>query len=226
VSKRAQGIGAATAAGAEAARTADHARRDAVPMAAARFMEDFAAQLPPDTIVFDEALTCSGDLTRYFTPKTPGSFFQTRGGSLGVGVPGAIGLKLANPHRPVVGFSGDGGSMYTIQALWTAAHHKIGAKFVICNNRSYKLLKLNVQQYWRDLKLAERDFPDEFDIKDPDIQFADLARSMGVPGVRVETPDQIAPALKQMFADDGPFLLDLVVDSAVPGHFVYHKCGQ
>lgn len=223
---RAQAIAAATAASLEATRAADHARRDAVPMTAARFMKDLVARLPPDTIVFDEALTCSEELTRYLTPSRPGSFFQTRGGSLGVGIPGAIGIKLAMPGRPVIGFSGDGGSMYTIQALWTAAHHKIGAKFVICNNHSYKLLKTNMQHYWRDLGLAERDFPAEFDIADPEIRFADLARSMGVRGARVETPGQIAPAIDQMLADDEPFLLDLVVDSAVPEHFVYHRCGQ
>jgi len=56
-------------------------------------------------------------------------------------------MKLAHPDKTVVGFTGDGGSMYTIQALWTAAHRKVGAKFVICNNQSYLLLKLNILQY-------------------------------------------------------------------------------
>src|SRR5205085_5821846 len=92
--------------------------------------------------------------------------------SLGVGIPGAIGLKLAHPDRTVVGFTGDGGSMYTIQALWTAAHHNIGAKFVICNNHSYKLLKLNIQQYWRERGIPEHDFPHSFDLAQPDIDFA------------------------------------------------------
>ena len=156
---------------------------------------------------------------------TPGTFFQTRGGSLGVGFPGAIGLKLAHPDKTVVGFSGDGGCMYTIQALWTAAHHRVGAKFVVCNNRSYKLLKQNVQQYWRDLDLPEREFPISFDIRDPDLQFVDLARGMGVPGVRVETPDQIPDAVRQMLATDGPFLVDLVITSDIPSHIVCPESG-
>ncbi len=227
-SARARGsrIGAATERERNAGLQADIASRDATPMRAAPFIQELAKRLPPDAIIFDEALTTSTELTRYLPPKTPGTFFQTRGGSLGVGIPGAIGLKLANPTKTVVGFTGDGGSMYTIQALWTAAHHRLGAKFVICNNHSYKLLKLNVQQYWRDLRLPERDFPGPFDIRDPDIGFVDLARGMGVPAVRVETLDQVGPAVQQMLADDGPFLVDLVISSDVPEHFVYHKSGQ
>jgi benzoylformate decarboxylase len=116
--------------------------------------------------------------------------------------------------------------MYTIQALWTAAHHKVGAKFVICNNHGYKLLKFNVQQYWRDLRLPERDFPEAFDIRDPDIDFVGLAEAMAVPGAKVERPEQIGPALDRMLADDGPFLVDLVISDDVPSHFVYHKGGQ
>jgi len=122
------------------------------------------------------------------------------------------------PDKTVIGFTGDGGSMYTPQALWTAAHHRIGAKFVICNNRSYQLLKLNVQQYWRERDLPERAFPASFDIREPDIRFDELARSMGVASARVETPDEVGPAIGEMLAHDGPFLIDLVLRGDVPGH--------
>jgi benzoylformate decarboxylase len=203
-----------------ARREADKGRRDAVPLHPSRFMEELAAQLPKDAIIFDEALTTSPDLVHYLPPTTPGHYFLTRGGSLGVGVPGAIGLKLAHPDKTVIGFSGDGGSMYTIQALWTAVHHKIGAKFVICNNHSYGLLKLNIQQYWRERQLPEREFPASFDLYSPDIRFDELARAMGVQAVRVETPKQIGPAIRQALADDEPFLIDLVITSEVPDHIV------
>jgi benzoylformate decarboxylase len=201
-------------------RDADKSRRDAVPLHPSRFMEELAAQLPKDAIIFDEALTVSPDLIHYLPPTTSGHYFLTRGGSLGVGLPGAIGLKLAHPDKTVIGFSGDGGSMYTIQALWTAAHHKIGAKFVICNNHSYELLKLNIQQYWRKRQLPEREFPASFDLHNPDIRFDELARAMGVQAVRVETPEQIGPAIRRALADDGPFLIDLVITSEVPDHIV------
>ncbi len=203
-----------------ARREADKGRRDAVPLHPSRFMEELAAQLPKDAMIFDEALTTSPDLVHYLPPAIPGHYFQTRGGSLGVGIPGAIGLKLAHPDKTVIGFSGDGGSMYTIQALWTAAHHKIGAKFVICNNHSYELLKLNMQQYWRSRQLPEREFPASFDLRDPDIRFDELARAMGVQAIRVETPEQIGPAIRQALADDAPFLIDLVITSEVPDHVV------
>lgn len=189
--------------------------RRSVPLHASEFMEALAARLPEDAIVFDEALTFSPEVTQYLPPHRPGSFFQTRGGSLGVGIPGAIGVKLAHPDRTVVGFTGDGGSMYTIQALWTAAHHRIGAKFVILDNGAYQLLRLNIQQYWKDLGLPENPFPDSFGLGDPDLQFHLLAQAMGVDGVRVSTREEIGPALDAALADDRPFLIDLVVRNDV-----------
>ena len=194
----------------------DRELRDAIPMRAARFMEELAKQVPQDVILFDEALTVSPDVTRYLPPTLPDHFFQTRGGSLGVGIPGALGIKLAQPSKTVIGFSGDGGSMYTIQALWTAARYGIDAKFVICNNHSYKLLKLNLLQYWQEqVGVEPHAFPDSFDLGNPAIDFAALARSMGVASVRVERPEQVASAIQQMLEHDGPFLIDMVISSEV-----------
>ena len=86
------------------------------------------------------------------------------------------------PDKTVIGFSGDGGAMYTIQSMWTAARHGIGAKFVVCNNRSYQLLKLNVQQYWRERGFADHAFPGSFDLGDPVIRFDELAAEHGRAG--------------------------------------------
>lgn len=221
--ERTTALGAAKARQDASERAADAAGRDAVPMRAARFMEELAARLPADAMIFDEALTNSPDLTRYLPPTLPGHYFQTRGGSLGVGVPGAIGVKIAHPDKTVVGFSGDGGSMYTIQALWTAAHHNVNAKFVICNNRSYRILKYNIQQYWRERHYPERDFPASFDIKQPEIRFAEISMGLGVPATRVERPDQIGPAIDRMLSHNGPFLIDLAITDEVPSHYVYPK---
>jgi benzoylformate decarboxylase len=200
---------------AAAMRAEDVEARRAVPLHASEFMEALAARLPEDAIIFDEALTFSPEVTQYLPPRRPGSFFQTRGGSLGVGIPGAIGAKLAHPDRTVVGFTGDGGSMYTIQALWTAAHHRIGAKFVILDNGAYQLLRLNIRQYWTDLGLPENPFPESFGLGDPDLQFHLLAQAMGVDAVRVSSREQIGPALDAALADDRPFLIDLVVHNDV-----------
>jgi benzoylformate decarboxylase len=200
---------------AAAMRAEDAEARGSVALHASEFMEALAARLPEDAIVFDEALTFSPEITQYMPPRRPGSFFQTRGGSLGTGIPGAIGAKLAHPDRTVVGFTGDGGSMYTIQALWTAAHHRVGAKFVILNNGAYQLLRLNIRQYWKDLGLPENPFPESFGLGDPDLQFHQLAKAMGVDGLRVERREQIGPALDAALADDRPFLIDLVVHNDV-----------
>jgi thiamine pyrophosphate-dependent acetolactate synthase large subunit-like protein len=207
-------------------READRRRWNEIPLQAARFMAELAARLPNDAVIFDEALTTSPDLTRYLPPQHPGSYFQTRGGSLGVGIPGAIGLKLANPGRTVVGFTGDGGAMYTIQALWTAVHHGIDAKFVVCNNRSYRILKLNIQQYWRERGIEGRDFPASFDLGGPELRFDHLAHAMNVPAARVERPDEITPVITRALETDGPFLIDLVIDGDVPREPVHVKCGQ
>jgi thiamine pyrophosphate-dependent acetolactate synthase large subunit-like protein len=196
----------------------DHSVRDEVPMRATRFMEELAKQAPPDAIIFDEALTTSPDVTRHLPPTLPGHFFQTRGGSLGVGIPGAIGVKIANPEKIVIGFTGDGGGMYTIQALWTAARYNIAAKFVICNNQSYLLLKLNILQYWAEQVGVQRHaFPIGFDLDNPVIDFTQLSLSMGVEALTVDHPDQVAVAVKQMLAHDGPFLINLVISNQVPG---------
>ena len=198
--------------------THDNAVRDEVPMRASRFMAELAKQAPPDAIIFDEALTTSPDVTRYLPPTLPGHFFQTRGGSLGVGIPGALGVKLANPEKTVIGFTGDGGGMYTIQALWTAARYNIPAKFVICNNQSYMLLKLNILEYWADQVGVQRHaFPTGFDLDKPVIDFAQLSMSMGVEAVSVDHPDQVPVAIKQMLAHDGPFLVNLIISNQIPG---------
>ena len=214
---RAEAMAADKARDLEAQKERDRSFHDSLPMHASLFAEELARHLPPDAIVFDEALTTSPDLMRYLTPTTPGHYFLTRGGSLGVGIPGAIGLKIAHPDKVVVGFTGDGGSMYTIQALWTAARYDVDAKFVICNNGSYELLKLNIEEYWKERDVPKHDFPVGFSLAEPEIHFADLARSLGVAAVRVERPDEIGPAVAQALEHEGPFLIDLVIANQVEG---------
>jgi thiamine pyrophosphate-dependent acetolactate synthase large subunit-like protein len=210
----------------EAKLRADLARREDMPMPASRFMAELADMVPDDVVVFDEALTTSPDLVRYLPPTRPGAYFQTRGGSLGVGIPGALGLKLAHPERTVFGFTGDGGAMYTIQSLWTAAHYQIGAKIVVCNNRSYRILKDNIRQYWRERGVPEHDFPASFNLRGPDLRFDRLAESLGVPAIRVEAGAQVRPAISRALETDGPFLIDVVIDGCVPDGTGSLKCGQ
>lgn len=193
----------------------DAARRDAVPLYMSAFAEELGRQLPEDAVIFDESLTHTSELTRYLLPAAPGRLFHAPGGTLGVGLPGAVGIKLARPDRTVVGFTGDGGAMYTYQALWTAAHHHIGAKFVVCNNHSYRILKDNLVAYWRERNINPPDFPPFFDIGEPRLDFISLAKGLGVPGRRVAQPSEMEPAIRDMLAYDGPFLIELLLESNV-----------
>jgi len=199
------------------ARQADEARREETPMRMSAVAAALAELLPPDAIVFDEALTNSPELTRWVTPDRPGHFFQTPGGTLGVGIPGAVGAKLAHPDRTVVGFTGDGGAMYTYQALWSAAHHRIAAKFVVCHNSSYRLLKENLARRWRDGGAGgdQREFPACFDVHEPSVDFVALAGALGVPAMQVSKPGGVEHALQTMLDHDGPYLLEVVLDREI-----------
>ena len=185
------------------------AAHDGTPMEA--FLHALSERTGGDLIIFDEALTSSPLVTRYFPPDRPGDYHLTRGGSLGIGIPGAVGAKLAHPGRTVVGFTGDGGSMYTYQALWTAARYGIAAKFVVCNNRKYRLLDDNIEQYWKEREIPQHRFPRSFDLAHPEIDFAGLARSLGAEGTRVEKPAEAAAAVRRMLDHPGPFLVDVQI---------------
>ena len=190
------------------------------------FMKTLSEMLPDNKIIFDEALTNSPPINKYLPGRVPGDRMLTRGGSLGTGFPGAIGAKIAHPDRCVVGFSGDGGSMYTIQCLWTAARHDVAAKFVVCQNRSYKLLQANISKFWEMRGIEGREFPIPFDLSKPEICFNEIAHSFGVAGERVVRPDQVKDAIARMLAHDGPYLINLVLDGAIrPDHIGVH-CGQ
>jgi benzoylformate decarboxylase len=176
------------------------------------FLRSLAARAPADLMIFDEGLTASPAIGAHLPASLPGHWFSTRGGSLGVGIPGAMGIKLAHPDKTVVGFTGDGGSMYTIQALATAARLGIGAKFVICNNHRYHLLDQNIEQYWRTRGLGRHAYPRSFDLSSPDIGFVDVARGFGVQGTRVDKPSDAAEAVDRMLATRGPYLVELVTE--------------
>lgn len=163
-----------------------------------------------DIIIFDEALTASGILNYYFRSRTPGTFFQTRGGSLGVGIPGAMGIRLAEPKQTVIAFTGDGGSLYTIQALWTAAKYNIGAKFVILCNGDYHLLKNNIDVYCNEERITPHAYPDCFSLK-PEIDYVRLAEAMHVRSRRLGDAAMTEEAVDWLLGDTNPALLEITV---------------
>ncbi len=122
--------------------------KDNVPIAVSRLMQEVSDALKPGTLVIDDCWSCSSILRRSIDFKEPRSYQRVRDGSIGWGMPGALGAKLAAPDRPVVAVVGDGSAMWSIQSLWTAAHYQIPVTFVVCANAGYCQVKLMKTLRW------------------------------------------------------------------------------
>lgn len=167
--------------------------------------------LPKNAVVVEEAISSSDRMRQLIRSDDAKSLFGLRGGGIGWGVPATVGVKLALPDRPVVGLIGDGSAMYTAQALWSAAHHRIGcAVFVILNNGSYRILKqrMNAMREYA----AQADHYPAMDLVDPAIDFVGLAGSLGVKGARASTLEEVREHLKGALSRNEPFLIDVAMD--------------
>jgi benzoylformate decarboxylase len=185
------------------------------PIAAARLMAEIRDAMPKNTVVVNEAITLTPDVMRTLSFPRAGDYYGTRGGGIGQAVPGAIGVKVAHPDRPVLAISGDGSALYTIQALWTSAHHDLPMVWVILHNRAYRILKFNLDNYQRRFGLpGDRPYP-HMDLTEPEVDFAAIARGFGVAAEQVSKPDQIRPALDRAFQSGKPYLLDVLIDGRV-----------
>ncbi len=125
-----------------------------------------------------------------------------------------MGVQLGMPRRPVVGVMGDGTAIMTVQALWTAANTNIPAVFVICNNQSYRVLKVNSNVYHRLQGLPTPDHYLGADFPIP-LDFKAQADAYGVEGVRVETPEELAAQVRRGCEMDTPLVIDAMIDGAV-----------
>ena len=189
---------------------------DRRPMPTERMMHQLAKASPLDTIVADEAITSRPALMNEFTFDEPGSFYGIRGGALGWAMPGALGIKLANPDRPVLAVVGDGASLYTVQALWTASLYNIPVVYAICNNRSYRILKVNMDIYLRRM-LNDQQRQSEYvgmEFANP-LDLASIAQGMGVAGEKVEDPETLGPALQRAYDSGKPAVIDVSIDGSV-----------
>jgi benzoylformate decarboxylase len=190
------------------------AEADIVPLRPLAVLATIAACLPADTIVVEETLSTGMNTVRHLMPAVrPDSWFGMRGGGIGVALPQAIGIKLAHPDRPVLALSGDGSAMYSIQALWTAAHYGLGIVAVIVNNRSYRILKQRTRALGG--PSAATDTYVGMDLTDPAIDFVALATAQGVPAEQVATLPDLHAALARGFAGCGPCLIEVMIDDAI-----------
>ena len=161
--------------------------------------------LPPEAIVVEEALTSSTALPGFLQLRDRRAYYGLASGGLGFGLPGAVGISLAQPGRPVLAVIGDGSAMYGVQALWTAAHLKLPITYVIANNRSYRILKERL------VSMRATDRFTGMDLRDPEIDFSGLARALGVAAERVSDPQGIVPALRNALQAGGPRLIEVMV---------------
>jgi benzoylformate decarboxylase len=172
----------------------------------ARGLREAAAR---DAILVDEAVTATAHLRMLFEINEPNSYFFTKGGSLGMGLPFAVGVKLARPDRQVICAVGDGSALYAIQGLWTAARYQANVIFAVLNNSSYQILKGGLIAL--DGESARRGQFIGMDITEPEINFSRLAESFGVRARRVSRAAELKPALDWAAAERGPTLLDISV---------------
>jgi benzoylformate decarboxylase len=176
---------------------------DGEPLESAHVLEALAERLEPDTVLVEEAPSLRPELFARVPIRSPLGFVSVANGALGFGLPGAVGLRMAIPERPVVAVLGDGSSMYSIQALWTAAARRVGVLFVVMANGRYAVMDELAEAHggrgpWPPLA---------------SLDVAAIAEGMGCAAVRVTDHaqltaclDEVVPALRER---SGPLLLDV-----------------
>jgi benzoylformate decarboxylase len=165
-----------------------------------------ADALPKNAIVVEEAVSSAAALSTFLPMNDPDSFYGLASGGLGFGMSGAVGISLAKPGRPVVAAIGDGSAMYTIQALWTAAHLQLPITYVIFNNRGYRIIKERLVANRRSERFVG------MDLKEPEIDFVGIARGFGMNASRVSEPRELAGVLQTAIAGGTPNLVEVMVD--------------
>jgi benzoylformate decarboxylase len=189
----------------------DKARLDAMMAAETKpidpqyLMLRFTETLPRDAVVVDEGLVSTNSLPKFLVNRGPRDYYGLASGGLGFAIPGAVGISLALPGRPIAAMVGDGSAMYAIQGLWTAAHHQLPITYVIANNRGYRIIKERLVSFRKTDKFTG------MDIREPDLDFISLAKSFGLAARRVTDPQDIASALREGFASGRPNLIDMRV---------------
>jgi acetolactate synthase-1/2/3 large subunit len=186
------------------------AARPAVPgmdMNTRNIIQAIAATLPENVIVATDSGL--GNATHpVCQTSAPHSWLSLTGGSIGQGSPVATGAALARPQQRVLALLGDGGAAYTIQSLWTQAREQLNVTTVIFANRKYNIL--NVEYERLGVTDAGPIAASLFDIGNPDIDWAMLAKSMGVPSATARDATELAALLKRSYDEPGPFLIQAV----------------
>jgi acetolactate synthase-1/2/3 large subunit len=168
-----------------------------------------AALSPENAIVVNEAATTSLNYMMHSVNAAPHTMFFLTGGAIGQGLPNALGAALACPERRVIAFQADGSGLYTLQALWSMAREGVDVTVVVCSNRRYRILQVEMARAGQ-----EKPGPKALsltDLTNPVIDWAALAKGFGVPAYTVQSDEELSAALQRSLASPGPSLIDAVV---------------
>jgi acetolactate synthase-1/2/3 large subunit len=139
----------------------------------------------------------------------PHTVLGLTGGAIGQGLPCAVGAAIACPGRRVIAFQADGSGLYTLQALWTMAREGLDVTVVVCANRVYRILQVELARAGvAEPGPAARSLTQ---LGPPVVDWVAAARAFGVPGWRVTTADALADALRASLAEPGPSLVEVVL---------------
>ncbi|GAA3129318.1 thiamine pyrophosphate-dependent enzyme [Nonomuraea salmonea] len=176
------------------------------PLQPADVLRELALRLPADAALIEETPSARPDLHRLVPARTSLGFLSAAMGGLGFALPAAVGLKMALPDRPVVAVVGDGSALYGLHALWSAAHYRVGALFVVLANGRYAIMDRLAEQHGG----GKAPWP-AFD----EIDMGALARSLGCPAVTIGSHAELTAALDDIMpvlpGRDSPLLLDVAV---------------
>lgn len=172
------------------------------------FGTTFAALLPENAVVVEEAVTSGRELFPPTFTAAPHDWLQLTGGAIGYGLPCATGAALAAPGRKVVCLEADGSGMYSLQALWTQAREGLDVISVIFANRSYGILQGELLAVGATPGPASREL---FDLGRPALDWVRMAEGMGVEAVRVDTIEDFADKFVSARARRGPFLIEFAI---------------
>lgn len=168
-----------------------------------------ASLLPENAIVMDESNTSMAPFLMMSQSAAKHTLLAQPGGAIGLGPPCATGAAIACPDRTVINLQADGSAMYTLQALWTQAREQLNVKTIICNNRGYRILGIELMR--AGAKQVGKQAQSLIGLTEPAIDWLSLAKGMGVPGARVETAEDLARELERALAEAGPRLIEAIL---------------
>ncbi|WP_340109938.1 acetolactate synthase large subunit [Pikeienuella sp. HZG-20] len=167
------------------------------------------AVLPEGAVVVDESVTVGRNFFGATAGAPPHSWLNNRGGSIGYGMPLAVGAAMGAPGRKVVALVGDGSAMYTPQALWTMAREGLDVTVLIFANRDYAILKGELTNVG--VANAGPRAMSMLTLDQPVLEWTALARGMGVEAEKVEDAPSLAAALKAGLDAEGPYLIEVMI---------------